>query len=964
MQIITNYDSEPFQLINTKRQIFGRDSDIKMRQYFERSPSIEGMDEMIDDQDKSAKPSLFSLSKANSNYKPPTINIQNIITDQRETYIFENLNQDQKEPGFNPVWKHGSLKIIRLVARFLYQLKTKAETLKLKLMNHHIFKYIDDKASDFNEFKSEKTIDDHSFKNIMCRNLKKMEGAFSVIKAILEYLFNRIGVIYPESTFKIIWDSIVVCFIVINIFFIPMSLSFELDKSSTLVWLFFETIPSYIFIAEILLNFNTAYYGHGVIHSTRKEIFHHYVSENFWWDLMISIPYVLSQLDIPYIQFVLLLRITRVKSMVQNVEDLLNAKESVQAVVELSKLIYFIIFVAHMCSCAWHLLGKIEVDVYGDNNSWLIHYGYYDKPWQTRYIVSIYWSVITTLTVGYGDIVPQTSIEQLFVVIIAMIICGVFGYSISTIGEILKNLEEKKGQFKQLMKEVNSYIKEKELNLQLSLKVRKYFEFYYQTQQSQKRSYQTLINNLNEQLKQEIMIDLYKKILIQSKFINDTFNEILINQLCQKVQQENFGPGDEIIDIKNKSEKKLIFVLNGQVDSYFHIQRTQKETLHSITQGKFSRTYKKGDIIGEFEFITNNDYSVQYRAFKFTQVAFINRQDLLEIITKDKEHLYKFQTLIDSLTYSQKLGRTCEICKWTHLYQNCPFTFYQPNIWKIVRQASASVNIKRLSFERKSRQRYKAISNSQMTIATILDFMILHNFIQEDLLCSKTLKRLGFKNNHRISQREIHEISSESSKTSSSNESQSLVIDNHKNVQMKNKRTSLQSQNDKNDNKFDRLRTTLNMKDSNKNNLIKPILQKMNSFGQQSLEDTNNQNSIPNIKLFPQFYKKKSSIQNIKPMLKLETQVNEVDTNKDTLKLYSNQKIPENFDDMDLMMQENNNFYPEFNIFKVIETYNKCRIRNLSFRKKRLFHEKLKSIRLQKQFNLKILTPRSSQQII
>ncbi|CAD8185376.1 unnamed protein product [Paramecium octaurelia] len=962
MQMITNYDSEPFQLINTKRQIFGGESDAKMRQIYERSPSLEEIDDMMDDQDKSAKPSSYNLSKANSNYKHPTINIKYIVADKRETYIFNNLNFDQKEPGFSPVWKNGSLKIIRLVARFLYQLKTKAETLKLKLMNHHIFKYIDDKASDFNEFKSGKTIDDHSFKNRICRNIKKTHAVFSAIKTILEQLFSRIGVIYPESTFKIIWDSIVVCFIVINIFFIPMSLSFELDKSSTLVWLFFETIPSYIFIVEILLNFNTAYYNHGVIHTTRKEIFHHYVSENFWWDLMISIPYVLSQLDIPYIQFVLLLRITRVKSMVQNVEDMLNAKESVQAAVELSKLIYFIIFVAHMCSCAWHLLGKIEVDVYGDTNSWLIHYGYYDEPWHTRYIVSIYWSVITTLTVGYGDIVPQTSIEQLFVVIIAMIICGVFGYSISTIGEILKNLEEKKGQFKQLMKEVNSYIKEKELNLQLSLKVRKYFEFYYQTQQSQKRSYQTLLNNLNEQLKQEIMIDLYKKILIQSKFINDTFNETLINQLCQKVQQENFGPGDEIIDLKNKSEKKLIFVLNGQVDSYFHIQRTQKETSHSVNQGKFSRTYKKGDIIGEFEFITNNDYSVQYKAIKFTQVAFISRQDLLEIITQDKEHLYKFQTLIDSLTYSQKLGRTCEICKWTHLYQNCPFTFYQPNIWKIVRQASASVNIKRISFERKSRQRYKTITNSQMTIATILDFMIVHNFIQEDLLCSKTLKRLGFNSNLKISQREIHEISSESSQSSSSKESQVLRHENHKNGQIKNKRTSLQSQNDKND-KFEKLRTNLNMKESVHNNLLMPILQKMNSIGQLPLDDPNNQSSTPNAKVFPQFYKKKPSISTIKPMLKID-QANEADNNEDTLKIFSFKKGSENFDDMDLMMQEDNDFYPEFNVFKVIDTYNKCRIRNLSFRKKRQFHEKLKSIRLQKQFNLKILTPHSSQQII
>ncbi|CAD8209313.1 unnamed protein product [Paramecium pentaurelia] len=953
MQITTNYDSEPFSLINTKRQIFSGDQDVKMKQYFQRSRSIEDIDQMIDDYGKSAKPSSSNLRKTKSNYKPPTINIQNIITNKRETFIFENLNLDQKEPGFSPVWKHGSLKIIRLVARFLYQLKTKAETLKLKLMNHHIFKYIDDKASDFNEFKSGKTIDDHSFKNIMCRNLKKMEGAFSIIKTIIEYLFNRIGVIYPESTFKIIWDSIVVCFIVINIFFIPMSLSFELDKSSTLVWLFFETIPSYIFIAEILLNFNTAYYGHGVIHSTRKEIFHHYVSENFWWDLMISIPYVLSQLDIPYIQFVLLLRITRVKSMVQNVEDMLNAKESVQAAVELSKLIYFIIFVAHMCSCAWHLLGKIEVDVYGDNNSWLIHYGYYDEPWHTRYIVSIYWSVITTLTVGYGDIVPQTSIEQLFVVIIAMIICGVFGYSISTIGEILKNLEEKKGQFKQLMKEVNSYIKEKELNLQLSLKVRKYFEFYYQTQQSQKRSYQTLLNNLNEQLKQEIMIDLYKKILIQSKFINDTFNETLINQLCQKVQQENFGPGDDIIDIKNKSEKKLIFIINGQVDSFIHIQGSQKETQHLITQGKFSRTYKKGDIIGEFEFITNNDYSLQYRAVKFTQVAFISRQDLLEIINQDKDHLYKFQKLIDSLTYSQKLGRTCEICKWTHLYQkqlqNC-FIFFKFQL---------SIYILLAKYLESSSTSFCICEYQKVPFRTQVSLKIQSNF----KLLDYNSYNFGFHVNPQfyIRRREIHEISSgSSSNTSSSSESSS-----NNNTSVKNKRTSLQSQNEKND-KFERLRTTVNMKDSAHNNLLKPILQKMNSIGQQPHEDQVNQNSTPNIKLFPYFYKKKSSISNIKAMSKVEIPngANEIETNKDTLKLYQIQKGPENYDEMDLMMQEDNDFYPEFNVFKVIEIYNKFRIRNLSFRKKRQFHEKLKSIRLQKQFNLKILSPRSSQQII
>jgi hyperpolarization activated cyclic nucleotide-gated potassium channel 2 len=37
-----------------------------------------------------------------------------------------------------------------------------------------------------------------------------------------------------------------------------------------------------------------------------------------------------------------------------------------------------------------------------------------DEPWTVRYINSIYWAVTTMITVGYGDISPQTPIERLF----------------------------------------------------------------------------------------------------------------------------------------------------------------------------------------------------------------------------------------------------------------------------------------------------------------------------------------------------------------------------------------------------------------------------------------------------------------------------------------------------------------------------------------------------------------------
>ena len=54
-----------------------------------------------------------------------------------------------------------------------------------------------------------------------------------------------------------------------------------------------------------------------------------------------------------------------------------------------------------------------------------------------RYINSIYWAVTTMNTVGYGDISPQTATERLFGIFFLLIACGVFSFTMNTIGAAL-----------------------------------------------------------------------------------------------------------------------------------------------------------------------------------------------------------------------------------------------------------------------------------------------------------------------------------------------------------------------------------------------------------------------------------------------------------------------------------------------------------------------------------------------
>lgn len=52
----------------------------------------------------------------------------------------------------------------------------------------------------------------------------------------------------------------------------------------------------------------------------------------------------------------------------------------------------------------------------------------------TKLINSLYFSFITIITVGYGDIVPKTNNEKIFVIFATMIGSAFFAYTVNTIG--------------------------------------------------------------------------------------------------------------------------------------------------------------------------------------------------------------------------------------------------------------------------------------------------------------------------------------------------------------------------------------------------------------------------------------------------------------------------------------------------------------------------------------------------
>ena len=116
--------------------------------------------------------------------------------------------------------------------------------------------------------------------------------------------------------------------------FIPLRLSFNIDKSKNYsnFYIFFDFIPYFIFIIDIILTLHTGYFLKGIFICQKSKILKNYLQNEFFLDIVTLIPLTIIIFISNYIflEIIVLLRIFKLIKKFKNMEEFLHLSEKSQ----------------------------------------------------------------------------------------------------------------------------------------------------------------------------------------------------------------------------------------------------------------------------------------------------------------------------------------------------------------------------------------------------------------------------------------------------------------------------------------------------------------------------------------------------------------------------------------------------------------------------------------------------------
>ncbi len=374
-------------------------------------------------------------------------------------------------------------------------------------------------------------------------------------------------IIEPDSKVRKNWDMVVLVVTVYSAFITPLIIVFRIFGG--LFDFLSITFVTLVFTFDIFMNFNTAVQGKGKLIYDRDRIKESYLKGWFFVDAAAAFPIPLLGLLFPGAGTAGLFRVLRLNRLLK----LLRISRSLKrlsgprmnpAIFRLVLLVFWIMMAAHTIACGWIIMTGNPEGL---------------SPLEL-YINAFYWTTTTLTTIGYGDITPSGMMQTVYVIIIEIIGAGMYGLIIGNIANLIANIDVAKAQHREKMEKLNTFLRYRNIPLDLSRKINDYFEYLWQTRRGYEES--DVLKELPPSLKTWVALYLNKEVIEKVPIFEGASQEF-IKETILNLRPVVFTPGDYIVTA-GEVGYDMFFISKGTVDV---VSADGTTTYATLSEGQF-----------------------------------------------------------------------------------------------------------------------------------------------------------------------------------------------------------------------------------------------------------------------------------------------------------------------------------------------------------------------------------------
>ena len=246
------------------------------------------------------------------------------------------------------------------------------------------------------------------------------------------------------------------------------------------------------------------------------------------------------------------------------------------------------------------------------------------KPLSYRYLRALYWAMITMVTTGFGDVVPQNESET--AVCIATMYCGVLitTSAIANLTMMVTNLDKAETKFEQSKDMMNKYLHVQNLSPKLSNRIRNYQDYMWFLLKGADE--QEILNELPYPL-QFRLINFVTKDIFKHCHILKAAPPSLLNHISTVLEQSILSPGDIIIH-KGDQYQGLYMLARGEADILSTSNRTSND---GVSRAAVLDVLKQNSHIGGISLFEDQQAHNTVMARTFSELYVLNRPQFQEL---------------------------------------------------------------------------------------------------------------------------------------------------------------------------------------------------------------------------------------------------------------------------------------------------------------------------------------------